>query len=74
MFKNFQDFRFLLQFKHRSFRRPVLLLLVIALFLAVLGLCCYAGFSLVEASRGYSVVGVHGLLTAVASLIAEHRL
>ena len=48
MFKNFQDFRFLLQFKHRSFRRPVLLLLVIALFLAVLGLCCYAGFSLVE--------------------------
>ena len=31
------------------------------------------GLSLVEASEGYSVV-VHGLLIAVASLIAEHDL
>ena len=30
--------------------------------------------SLVAASRGYSLVAVHGLLNAVASLVAEHRL
>ena len=30
-------------------------------------------FSLVVASRGYSLVGVHGLLIAVASLVAVHR-
>ena len=30
-------------------------------------------FSLVAESRGYSVA-VHGLLIAVASLVAEHRL
>ena len=29
-------------------------------------------FSLVVASRGYSLVAVRGLLTAVASLVAEH--
>ena len=32
------------------------------------------GFSLVAVSRGYSVVGVHGFLIAVASLTAEHGL
>ena len=37
----------------------------------MLGLRC---FSLVEASRGYSLVTVGGLLVAVASLVAEHRL
>jgi len=31
------------------------------------------GFSLVE-SRGYSLAAVHRLLTAVASLVAEHGL
>ena len=30
--------------------------------------------SLVLASRGYSLVVVHGLLIVVASLVAEHRL
>ena len=40
----------------------------------MLGLHCRAGFSLVSASRGYSRVAVHGLLIAVASLVAEHRL
>ena len=44
------------------------------LFLAVLDLCCYAGFSLVVESRGYSLVAVHGFLIAVTSLVAEHRL
>ena len=32
------------------------------------------GFSLVAESRGYSLAAVHGLLIAVASLVAEHRL
>ena len=43
-------------------------------FLAVLGLCCCTGFSPAATSRGYSLVAVHGLLTAAASLIAEHGL
>ena len=43
-------------------------------FLAVLGLCCCAGFSLVAASKGYSPGVMRGLLTAVASLVAEHGL
>ena len=34
----------------------------------------WVGFSLVAVSRGYSVVGVHGFLIAVASLTAEHGL
>ena len=41
-------------------------------------LCCVfvavCGLSLVEESGGYSVIVVHGLLIAVASLVAEHRL
>ena len=35
------------------------------------------GFSLVAVSRGYSLVGVHGLLIVVGfscSLVVEHRL
>ena len=32
------------------------------------------GFSLLEASRVYSLVAVQGLLIAVASLVLEHRL
>ena len=41
--------------------------------LAVLGLCCRAGFSPVARRGGFSLVVVLGLLTAVASLFAEHR-
>ena len=37
----------------------------------MLGLCCHAGFSLVAASGGYSLVVVHGLLISVASLVVE---
>ena len=37
-------------------------------FLAVLGLHCCVGFSLVVVSGGYSLVAVVGLLIAVASL------
>ena len=43
----------------------------IYLFLAVLGLLCCPGFSLVAVSRGYSVDEVCSLLSAVASLVAE---
>ena len=32
------------------------------------------GLSLVTASRGYSLAVVHGLVIAVASLVAEYRL
>ena len=39
--------------------------------MAVLGLHCCKGFSLVVASRGYSLV--HELLVLVASLVAEYR-
>ena len=46
----------------------------IYLFLAVPGLHCYIGFSLIATSRSYTLVVVHRLLIAVASLIAEHRL
>jgi len=46
----------------------------IYLFLAVPGLHCCSGFSLVVVSRAYSLVAVHGFPTAVASLVAEHGL
>ena len=46
---------------------------VFILFLAVLGLFCCMGFSLV-ASGGYSVDAVHRLFTEAASLVAERRL
>ena len=48
--------------------------LFIYLFLAVLGLrCCALAFSSCG-ERGLLFTAVHGLLTAVASLVAEHRL
>ena len=42
-------------------------------FIVVLSLHC-TGFSLVVVNSGYSVVAVCGLLIAVASRVAEHRL
>ena len=45
----------------------------IVLFLAVLSLHYCSDFSLVVACRGYCPVAVHGLLSAVASLIEDHR-
>ena len=56
-----------------SWKGP-LLFFFIHLFLAVLGLCHGTGFSLVAASRDYSLVLVHGLLIAMVSLVAEHWL
>ena len=46
----------------------------ISLFLAVLGLCCCTGSSLVALSGGHCLVAVCGLLIAVTSLVAEHGL
>ena len=40
----------------------------------MLGLRCYAGLSLVAASKGYSLVEVFRLLTAVVSPVSEQRL
>ena len=50
------------------------LFILFILFLAALGLrcCTQAFYSCGE--RGLLFVAVHGLLTAVASLVAEHRL
>ena len=45
----------------------------IYLFLAVLVLCCCAGFALVAASRGYSLAAVPRLLIVVACFL-EPRL
>ena len=42
--------------------------------MAVLGLHCFEGFSLVVASQGYSLILVRGLLIAVATLIVQHGL
>ena len=50
----------------------LIIYLVGYLVLAVLGVQCGAGFSLVVASRGYSPVAVCGLLIATASLL-KHR-
>ena len=44
------------------------------LFLAVLGLCCCLGFSLVVSSEGYALVVLLRLLITVASLVTEHGL
>ena len=46
----------------------------IYLFMAVLGLDCFEAFSLVVASRGYSLILVLGLLISVVSLIVQHGL
>ena len=43
-------------------------------FLAWLGLCRFADFSLVAVSLVVSLVVVHELLIAVASLLVKHRL
>ena len=48
-------------------------IIFIYLFVAVLGLHCCVGFSLVAASGGYFLVVARGLLTGVASPIENHR-
>ena len=46
----------------------------IYLFLAVLGLRCWARAFSSCGERGLLSIAVHGLLIAAASLVAEHRL
>ena len=41
------------------------------IYLVVLDLCLYVGISLVAANKGYSLVVVHRLLIAGASLLEE---
>ena len=48
------------------------IILFIYLFLAVLGLHCAWGFSLVAASKGYSLVAVCWVLIALVSHAEEH--
>ena len=48
--------------------------IIFYLFLAVLGLHCCIGFSLVVEIRGYCLAAVYEALIAVASLAVEHRL
>ena len=57
-----------------TFKKNTFICLFIYLFLAVLGLhCCTRAFSNCG-ERGLPFVAVHGLLIAVASLVAEHGL
>ena len=49
-------------------------LIYLFLFLAALGLCCCAWAFSSCGEQGLLFVVVHGLLIAVASLVAEHRL
>ena len=56
------------------FKKRELLKNFIYLFLAVLALHCYRGFSLVAESRGCSLVTVCGLFHAVASLVVQSQL
>ena len=55
------------EFLHFSFFFFFFMFWLHLVFIAVRGL------SVVAASEGYSIVAVWGLLTAVASLVAEHR-
>ena len=55
-------------------RRSVDFFLNLFLFLSALGLCCCACASSSCGERGLLLVAVHGLLIAVASLVAEHGL
>ena len=50
------------------------IIFLFSLFLAMLGLHCCTDFSLVAASRGYSLGVVSRLLIALASLVKEHGL
>ena len=40
--------------------------------MAVLGLCCCVGFSLVVASKGFSLVVVHGVLVVHGLLLLQN--
>ena len=54
------------------FKNKFSLIVLVCLFLAVLGLRCYAGFSLAVKSRGYSLIAVHGIQGVCASVVVLH--
>ena len=60
-------------FFHQYFLK-IILFFIYSFILAVLGLRCCLGFSLVVAVGGYTLIVVHGLLIAEASLVVEHQL
>ena len=62
----------LLQLVHTGCLTKVVFFYFIHFYFWLCG-CCM-GFSLVAKSGGYSLVAVRGILVAVASLAAEHRL
>ena len=66
LFFSFSFFFFFIYFIFRN--------LLINLFLAELGLCCWAWAFSSCGEWGLLFVVVHGLLIAVASLVAEHGL
>ena len=49
------------------------IILFMYLLLVMLDLHCFASFSLVVASRGYSLGALPGLFIAVASLVSEYE-
>ena len=61
-------------YEYERLGRGLFLKIVLLIFLAALGLhCCARAFSSCS-KRGLLFVAVHGLLIAVASLVAEHGL
>ena len=52
----------------------IICLFIYFIFLAVLGLCCCMRAFSSCSEQGLLLVAVRGLLIAVASLVAEHRL
>ena len=56
----------------KTFIFVILFIYFVYFFLAALGLWCCMGFSIVEVRWGNSLVVVHWLLIAVASLVVEH--
>ena len=54
-------------YKLKTYFKMLLFFNIYFLFLAVPSLCCC-----VRERRGYSLVAVYGLLSEVASLVAEH--
>ena len=62
--------------KNKPYRKVIIIIILkcIYLFLSALGPCCCARAFSSCSERGLLFVAVRGLLIAVASLVAEHRL
>ena len=60
--------------KYANLLKLFIYLFIFIYLLVALSLPCYIGFSLAAMMEGYSLIEMHGLLTEVASLVAEHKL